>query len=283
MTIEDTYTLDPWAARFADEREAAAAPPGYRPETLWAWARQDYADGLTAERICSAYGLAKSTFRTRARREGWRRSDLAASADPDVERLEVEPPPAAPPTPDFVVLAWNQAADAIRRGEAYKARAFMKLHYELKEAVKVEQAVARRDARLAAEAETPAPELHSLHPDVEAPDALLSPSRAEPHQEPIAWLSEGEQRPGLGVSALDVEQKALEAQRLARSSLHPRAPTLNPDPSPFEGEESADELEQARIELAEAEAELERACAEAERVFAHCRRDYGPPPSAPAP
>lgn len=84
-------------------------PPSFRRtlptcDTVWTWAREDYATGYTAAAICQSYGLAKSTFHARAKHEGWRRADLAAADPEGLERLPPEPPE-APPTAEMAALA----------------------------------------------------------------------------------------------------------------------------------------------------------------------------------
>ena len=145
-------------------------PRDYRfpPAEAWLHAERSYSDGEPAELICRAYGLSLSTFRTRARREGWRRKDVAEAQTCDP--ISLEPPP-APPTHQMADLAWRSAAEAIRRGKVYEARAWMKLAGELKTLARHEATEARVAADRAAkaeallEADTSAPELHLLHPD----------------------------------------------------------------------------------------------------------------------
>ena len=170
-------------------------PRDYRfpPTEAWLHAERSYADGEPAGLICSAYGLSLSTFRTRARREGWRRKDMAEAAECEPVSLE---PPSAPPTSEMADLAWRSAAEAIRRGRVYEARAWLRLAGELKTLAKYEATDARvaadRAVKAAAllEANTPAPELHLLHPDRvvqgEAPATPLARGRCStpPTDEP---------------------------------------------------------------------------------------------------
>ncbi|MBD3838200.1 hypothetical protein, partial [Brevundimonas sp.] len=60
---------------------------GYRrvSEAAWARAREDYLAGDAAETVCDRHGLALSTFRARARSQGWRRID-----QPDPEPVELD-------------------------------------------------------------------------------------------------------------------------------------------------------------------------------------------------
>ena len=65
----------------------AAMTETYRirsPET-WLQARDDYLAGLTAEAVCRRHDLGLSAFRSRARKQGWRRTDQgdASSTPPD--------------------------------------------------------------------------------------------------------------------------------------------------------------------------------------------------------
>ena len=57
------------------------------PET-WAQARDAYLAGEAAENVCRRFDLGLTAFRTRAREQGWRRSDLE---DPEPEPIETGP------------------------------------------------------------------------------------------------------------------------------------------------------------------------------------------------
>ena len=160
---------------------------GYRfaPADAWRHAEQSYADGEPADLICRAYGLSLSTFRTRARREGWRRKDMAQAER--LDPISLEPPP-APPTGEMADLAWRSAAEAIRRGKVYEARAWLKLAAELKTMARNEATDARIAARAeaaAAQTETPDPELHLLHPDREGQDEVVVRLADEAADEPV--------------------------------------------------------------------------------------------------
>ena len=52
-------------------------PSGHRPrsDAVWSAARLDYLAGGSAGEVCERHGLSLSTFRWRARNEGWRRAD----------------------------------------------------------------------------------------------------------------------------------------------------------------------------------------------------------------
>lgn len=160
------------------------SPFRFASKDAWRSAQIEYESGQPARLICRAYGLSLSTFRTRARNEGWRRADMMPAGEAlEHDPVSLEPPP-APPTPDLVDLAWRSAAEAIRCGKVYEARAWMRIVDELKVVVKTEASAARlaeREAAAAAasaETETPASELHPLHPDRGVQDA------AEPVLEP---------------------------------------------------------------------------------------------------
>lgn len=59
------------------------SPPPVRTRRhadLWSRARQDYLAGGSAAEVCERHGLSVSTFRWRARNEGWRRADQTESA-----------------------------------------------------------------------------------------------------------------------------------------------------------------------------------------------------------
>jgi hypothetical protein len=59
------------------EASAPACPHGRRvaPEAVWAEARADYLEGMSAAQVCVRHGVGRTALRTRAAREGWRRLD----------------------------------------------------------------------------------------------------------------------------------------------------------------------------------------------------------------
>jgi hypothetical protein len=117
-----------WGPAFTQERPSR----GYRvrPGAVWLQARDAYLGGLSAEAVCDTFDLGLSAFRQRARQEGWRRSD---APEADLEPIGEPPEPeAAPPTAELADLAWRHAAQAIRRGRVYEARAWMRATAELK-------------------------------------------------------------------------------------------------------------------------------------------------------
>ena len=168
-----------WGPLFTDERPSR----GYRvrPEEVWQKAKREYLDGYSAEAVCAEFDLGLSAFRQRARREGWRRSD-AAEGEPACEATAFPPEPeAAPPTDELVDMAWRSMAQAIRRGKVYEARAWMKLHAELKAAATADERAAAKAAADAANRQAKqtsqamkdvadvaraAVRLYGLHPDV---------------------------------------------------------------------------------------------------------------------
>jgi len=196
-----TYPLAPRARQGLDSEEknpsAEAADPSrpyqVRDDATWAVARDDYLSGHSAEAVCAQHNLNLSTFRQRARREGWRKSD--AENPLPVSLNDAPEPGAAPPTPELMDLAWRSAAAAIQRGRAGEARRWMRLWQDLRALIREEQEAARkaeaearwkeqraaqaleaaaeakrraeaqaqRDAAIQAEAQ-----LHPLHPDFAA-------------------------------------------------------------------------------------------------------------------
>lgn len=44
-------------------------------EAVWAEARADYLEGMSAAQVCARHGVGRTALRTRAAREGWRRRD----------------------------------------------------------------------------------------------------------------------------------------------------------------------------------------------------------------
>jgi HAD superfamily hydrolase (TIGR01509 family) len=139
------------------------APDGHhhhRPE-IWAHAREAYSCGVGAPTVCEQFGLSLSTFRARARREGWRRGDLAP--DPGAYRTEYD---------DFehevldaaqmADTAWRMASNAMRRGRLRDAQGWTRLHRDL-----ALQASAEVEARARREALAP-----DLQPEADAAASL---------------------------------------------------------------------------------------------------------------
>jgi hypothetical protein len=129
---------------------------------IWAHAREAYSCGVGAPTVCEQFGLSLSTFRARARREGWRRGDL--TPDPGAHRTEYDDfehevlDPAA-----MADAAWRMASNAVRRGRLRDAQGWTKLHREL--AVQAAAALEARERRESLEPERP--------PRVQAVDVAL--------------------------------------------------------------------------------------------------------------
>lgn len=99
------------------------------PDDVWAAARADYLAGMTAARVCHRHGMAQSTLRDRAAREGWRRQDqpwtppnrldpddegveLEARVEGDLDRVEMS---------DLSWVAFRRMMRAVLRGDAAEA------------------------------------------------------------------------------------------------------------------------------------------------------------------
>ena len=105
-------------------------PPRSRPgrrrrvhgAVIWDLARRAYLQGGDPRLICEQYGLNRSTFRDRARREGWRREDILDDARPwtrmDENTMELR-------RSDLIVTAWTHAARAVARGKRLEARSWL--------------------------------------------------------------------------------------------------------------------------------------------------------------
>ncbi|MDQ1153925.1 hypothetical protein [Brevundimonas sp. SORGH_AS_0993] len=117
--IEDTASSRPWTRRSA---------------TVWAAARADYLAGGSAAEVCERHGLSLSTFRWRARTEGWRLADQphGAVVEPqeadDLAFADAHPPCNAA---EMARLAWSNASRAMRDGKLIEARGWSRLHVDL--------------------------------------------------------------------------------------------------------------------------------------------------------
>lgn len=94
--------------------EGARARPGARMrghvklgERMWGRIRREYAAGASAGWLSARYGAGERTIGARAKKEGWRRKDLAEAADAELEaaeaRGEMGPAPA-------IGAVWDAAA-----------------------------------------------------------------------------------------------------------------------------------------------------------------------------
>ena len=112
------------------------------PET-WDRVRAAYAAGSTAEDLIAACGVSRSQVYARARDEGWRRADRPAEALPDAAPFDPDAAPADPA--DMAGQAMRRCAHALQAGRAGEARAWLRLHRDLRAL-----ALEAQDAALAA-------------------------------------------------------------------------------------------------------------------------------------
>ena len=110
-----------------------------RSADLWALARADYLAGGSAPEVCERHGLSLSTFRHRARVEGWRRVDQVETPvdAPFVYEREYDPGDwhnfaeeldRPPPVEGMRPL---NAEHAIRAGRMIEARGWTRIHRDL--------------------------------------------------------------------------------------------------------------------------------------------------------
>jgi len=147
-------------------------------ETLWAHAREAYRMGASGPDVCAHYSLSLSTFRTRARREGWRRGDM--TSDPGAYHADYEVVHETLDAAAMADAAWRAASEAVRQGRLRQAQGWTRLARELRV-----QASAGREARERADRMPPPPPLTAAEA---APIALSAPvsgaSPAEPQRRP---------------------------------------------------------------------------------------------------
>lgn len=122
-------------------------------EAIWDLARAAYLRGLGAPEVCRRYGLNLSTFRDRARREGWRRADVFDDAPPwtamDEAGLELDPDAMA-------ASAWLNAARAIARNRRMEARSWVLIARDLDKQIDSPGALLAEIRRLQASPDRPA-------------------------------------------------------------------------------------------------------------------------------
>ena len=111
-----------------DLMDAPAGDPasdGYRVRSArtWAAARRDYLAGDAAEAVCARYDLKLGTLRSRAAREGWRRSDIEdVWPDPQDETPEAAPPDLT----QMAAQALMRLNRALQRGRAAEAASWLR-------------------------------------------------------------------------------------------------------------------------------------------------------------
>ena len=116
---------DPDDAGRGHDHEAPEARDGYRvrSEATWAAARRDYLDGDAAEAVCARYDLKLGTLRSRAAREGWRRSDIEdVWPDPQDETPDTAPPDLT----QMAAQALMRLNRALQRGRAAEAASWLR-------------------------------------------------------------------------------------------------------------------------------------------------------------
>ncbi|WP_447910717.1 hypothetical protein [Brevundimonas bullata] len=116
-----------------DLMDAPAGDPaseGYRVRSArtWAAARRDYLAGDAAEAVCARYDLKLGTLRSRAAREGWRRSDMEDIwPDPQDETEASKGLGAAPPDlTQMAAQALMRLNRALQRGRAAEAASWLR-------------------------------------------------------------------------------------------------------------------------------------------------------------
>ncbi|HYG28569.1 MAG TPA: hypothetical protein VD906_16910 [Caulobacteraceae bacterium] len=77
-------------------------------ERMWGRIRREYAAGASAGWLSARYGAGERTIGARAKKEGWRRKDLAEAADAELEAAEARGAldPAPPP---MIGAVWDAA------------------------------------------------------------------------------------------------------------------------------------------------------------------------------
>jgi hypothetical protein len=120
----ETNALQPDAPRSETPRS------GYRirSDAVWAEAREAFLAGETAQAVCDRYDLNLHTFKTRAAREGWRRSD---QPDPEPFDPETEPPVEDGDLEALAGQALIRARRAVGAGQSAEAARWLRVHAQL--------------------------------------------------------------------------------------------------------------------------------------------------------
>jgi len=121
-------------------------PHNRRSAETWAAARADYLSGASAPEVCERHRLSLSTFRWRARNEGWRRADMGVGSpfipldEDDLDEIDNGLPLNAA---DMSRLAWVNASRAMRQGKLIEARGWTRLHDDLSKLVEKDNCTLR--------------------------------------------------------------------------------------------------------------------------------------------
>lgn len=103
---------------------------GYRirSEAVWDRVRRDFLAGDTAAAVCDRHDVSLGAFKSRAAREGWRRSD---QPDPEPVDLDAEPAVATDDLKTLVAQALVRIRRAVERGRAVEAGRWLRVHAQL--------------------------------------------------------------------------------------------------------------------------------------------------------
>ena len=136
---DTTYIPDHIRPSTASPADADAAPledsdgdegvrtraDGYRirSDAVWTAARRDYLAGDAAEAVCARYDLKLGTLRSRAAREGWRRSDIE---DVWPDPRDEDPEASSPDLTRMAAQALTRLNRALQRGRAAEAASWLR-------------------------------------------------------------------------------------------------------------------------------------------------------------
>lgn len=102
-----------------------------RNADVWAAARQLYAAGATGPEVMERYGIERSAFYERARREGWRRRDQLED-QPLHDEYDLTPDQVNRSAADLAADAWGNVCRSIDRGRLAEARGWTAIFRELR-------------------------------------------------------------------------------------------------------------------------------------------------------
>lgn len=101
----------------------------HHPDEVWAAARMLYAEGESGQVVRERYGIGRTAFYRRMKREGWRRRDAEAS-----DGLVHDPVETGSSRPAIEVAAdcWDLMCRAVDRGRLGEARGWGRLYVDLR-------------------------------------------------------------------------------------------------------------------------------------------------------
>lgn len=148
-----------------------------RSDDTWTQVRDDYLAGASAPQLCERYDVGLTALRTRARTEGWRRTDA-----PDPGPLPDDELEEAMPAAELCGLVLRRLSHAVRCGRLREALGWERLLRSMRKLAAEEAAAAPSAPSLAGEVAVKRPEGVTPTDDPRLDPALADDGRSDPHR-----------------------------------------------------------------------------------------------------